>query len=144
MLRPLVGIRFQGLLSLPSRGFFSSFGRPTSPLSVVEEYLALRDGPRSFSRGSTCPDLLRYLRAVSQLSLTGLSPSVVHLSRMVQLAVHITHVEALQPRRENPHGLGCSPFARRYLGNRVFFLFLRLLRCFSSPGIASHAYGFSV
>ena len=32
------------------------------------------------------------------------------------------------------HGLGCSPFARRYSGNRDFFLFLRVLRCFSSPG----------
>ena len=31
-------------------------------------------------------------------------------------------------------GLGSSHFARRYSGNRVFFLFLRLLRCFSSPG----------
>ena len=31
-------------------------------------------------------------------------------------------------------GLGSFPFARRYLGNRCFFLFLRLLRCFSSPG----------
>ena len=31
-------------------------------------------------------------------------------------------------------GLACFPFARRYLGNRCFFLFLRLLRCFSSAG----------
>ena len=31
-------------------------------------------------------------------------------------------------------GLGSSAFARRYLRNRVFFLFLRVLRCFSSPG----------
>ena len=31
-------------------------------------------------------------------------------------------------------GLGFFPFARRYLGNRVFFLLLRVLRCFSSPG----------
>ena len=31
-------------------------------------------------------------------------------------------------------GLGSFPFARRYSGNRCFFLFLRLLRCFSSPG----------
>ena len=29
-------------------------------------------------------------------------------------------------------GLGSFPFARRYLGNRCFFLFLSLLRCFSS------------
>ena len=31
-------------------------------------------------------------------------------------------------------GLGSSAFARRYLRNRCFFLFLRVLRCFSSPG----------
>ena len=34
-----------------------------------------------------------------------------------------------------PHGgLGSSGSARRYSRNRCFFLFLRLLRCFSSPG----------
>ena len=32
------------------------------------------------------------------------------------------------------HGLASFHFARRYSGNRCFFLFLRLLRCFSSPG----------
>ena len=31
-------------------------------------------------------------------------------------------------------GLGSSDFARRYFRNRSFFLFLRLLRCFSSAG----------
>ena len=30
-------------------------------------------------------------------------------------------------------GLGCSHFARHYFGNRFCFLFLRVLRCFSSP-----------
>ena len=30
------------------------------------------------------------------------------------------------------NGLGSFPFARRYLGNRCFFLFLPVLRCFSS------------
>ena len=30
-------------------------------------------------------------------------------------------------------GLGCSPFARRYSGNRYFFLLLRVLGCFGSP-----------
>ena len=29
--------------------------------------------------------------------------------------------------------MGSFPFARRYLGNRVYFLFLWVLRCFSSP-----------
>ena len=31
--------------------------------------------------------------------------------------------------------LGSSPFARHYSGNDYYFLFLRLLRCFSSPGL---------
>ena len=39
----------------------------------------------------------------------------------------------LQPRlRRNAHGLGSSPFARHYSGNRFFFLLLQVLRCFSS------------
>src|SRR4029453_8399185 len=33
-------------------------------------------------------------------------------------------------------GLGSSAFARRYLRNRIRFLFLWLLRCFTSPGLA--------
>ena len=37
-----------------------------------------------------------------------------------------------KPRVQAP-GLASFPFARRYLGNRVCFLFLRVLRCFSSP-----------
>ena len=40
-------------------------------------------------------------------------------------------------------GLGSSPFARRYLENRFFFLFLGVLRCFSSPGYLLTAYVFS-
>ena len=31
-------------------------------------------------------------------------------------------------------GLGSSTFARHYSRNRFYFLFLRVLRCFSSPG----------
>ena len=32
------------------------------------------------------------------------------------------------------YGLGSPLFARRYWGDRFYFLFLRLLRCFTSPG----------
>ena len=42
-------------------------------------------------------------------------------------------MQSVTPRCTHP-GLGSSGFARRYSQNRVFFLFLRLLRCFSSPG----------
>ncbi len=50
----------------------------------------------------------------------------------------------LQPRCSRNHiGLGCSPFARHYLGNHCCFLFLRVLRCFSSLGLLPKAYVFS-
>ena len=40
----------------------------------------------------------------------------------------------LRPRpRLDAGGLGSVPFARHYSGHRSFFLFLRVLRCFSSP-----------
>ena len=35
------------------------------------------------------------------------------------------------------NGLGSFSFARRYLRNHNCFLFLRLLRCFNSPGLTS-------
>ena len=45
------------------------------------------------------------------------------------------NVVVLQPRNcRNNYGLGYFHFARRYFGNRCFFLFLLLLRCFSSEG----------
>jgi hypothetical protein len=56
---------------------------------------------------------------------------------------------ALQPHGDNgcslsrPHGLGSSPFARRYSENHVCFLFLRVLRCFSSPGSPRRGYVFT-
>jgi hypothetical protein len=37
-----------------------------------------------------------------------------------------------------------SPFARRYLGNHCCFLFLRVLRCFSSPGSLLQLNGFGL
>src|SRR5215813_319887 len=40
-------------------------------------------------------------------------------------------------------GLGCSAFARRYWRNHCCFLFLRVLRWFTSPRCLLTAYGFS-
>ena len=42
--------------------------------------------------------------------------------------------------KDKSSGLGSFPFARRYLGNRCFFLLLRVLRCFSSPGFPLYDY----
>src|SRR5437762_12748218 len=40
-------------------------------------------------------------------------------------------------------GLGCSAFARRYLRNHYCFLFLWVLRWFTSPRCLHSTYGFS-
>ena len=48
-----------GSVTSPSRGSSHLSVALLSSLSVIREYLALRDGPRRFSRGFTCLDLLR-------------------------------------------------------------------------------------
>ena len=83
-LRQLVGMWFQ-VLSLPLKGFFSSFARATCELSVVREYLALGDGPPRFNPDSSWPDLLGYSQEDRPLSRTGLSPSMVPLSNGILL-----------------------------------------------------------
>ena len=49
-----------GSVSSPSRGSSHLSVALLGSLSVIEKYLALRDGPRRFSRDSTWLDLLRY------------------------------------------------------------------------------------
>ena len=65
-------------------------------------------------------------------SLTGLSPSMAGFPNTILLSAR-SHVAVRTPDCTQS-GLGSFHFARRYFGNRYFFLFLRLLRCFSSPG----------
>ena len=69
------------------------------------------------------------------LARTGLSPCAAGLPRPFRFEC-FSILPALQPRKPlEASGLGSSPFARRYLGNHVCFLLLRVLRCFSSPGL---------
>ena len=68
------------------------------------------------------------------ISPTGLSPSTAALSSALLLGYHLD-LRVLQPRlRRNADGLGSSAFARHYSRNHYCFLFLCLLRCFSSAG----------
>ena len=96
----------------------------------------------------------RYLgvgpRKIARLSPTGLLPSMDELSRSIRLDGNfVTSRRSRTTARLNPTTptiqraraltytlvwAKCSPFARRYLGNRYCFLFLGVLRCFSSPG----------
>src|SRR5687768_7313379 len=67
------------------------------------------------------------------ITLSGLPFQVTYLQFTVDVAV-------LQPHSgRNHYGLGSSAFARHYLRNHYYFLFLRVLRCFSSPGLLTYS-----
>ena len=77
-----------GSISLRYSRFFSPFPHGTGSLSVSQEYLALADGPAKFTQGFTCPALLRIPLSISSLTHTGLSPSLVYLSRLFRFNPH--------------------------------------------------------
>ena len=82
---------------------------------------------KSFTRGGEVPQLL----PSQAFRIQG-----CHLYRQTfqnVLLYLLTDIVVLQPRFcRNKTGLGYFHFARRYYGNHYCFLFLRLLRCFSS------------
>ena len=121
-----------GTISLLCSRCFSPFLHSTGPLSVSREYLALPDGPGRFTQNSSCSALLRIplrfitLRIRNYHALWLNFPE--HSSRYLS-----SDVAVLQPHTcRNMGGLGSSPFARHYWGNHCYFLFLQVLRCFSS------------
>ena len=60
----------------------------------------------------------------------------LHSRRLIRPPLPACASSAPQPRGKFPStGLGSSPFARHYWGNHYCFLFLRVLRCFTSPGL---------
>ena len=61
--------------------------------------------------------------------------TITSYGRSFQIVPLPLFVSYRSPTTPDKSGLGSSPFARRYLGNRFFFLFLWVLRCFSSPGL---------
>ena len=67
-------------------------------------------------------------------SRTGLSPSADGFSKPFRSRRSLPCRGPTTPAAPcDAAGLGCSPFARHYWGNHFCFLFLRVLRCFSSP-----------
>ena len=128
----LVSSRFQVLFHSPPGVLFTFPSRYYS-LSVTWSYLALGDGPPVFRRNSSCSGVLRIPSCLRTISPTGLLPSSVRLSNRLRLSFSV-RFEGPYPARIATCGLGSSDFARHYFRNRFYFLFLRVLRCFSSPG----------
>jgi hypothetical protein len=74
--------------------------------------------------------------SILSLRVRGSYPLRLGLSGPIPLAFRSTFCRSSTPDSpEGSSGLGSSAFARHYLQNHVCFLFLRVLRCFSSPRI---------
>ena len=131
VLRPLVSTRFQVLFHSPVRGSFHL------SLTVLVHYRSLRSiqpyrmvpadshkaSPTSRYSGYHYPSISYVYVAVTRYGQVS-HPVLLHFT---------IHVVVLQPQLcRNIAGLGSFPFARHYSGNHYYFLFLCLLRCFSS------------
>ena len=123
-----------GSLSLPWMGCFSPFPHGTCSLSVSRECLALPGGPGRFRRDFSCPALLRMPLGAGRLRVRGCHPlrpgfpagsARLHRCRGAVLlprgGLATAAVWALPRSLATTGGITCC------------FLFLRVLRCFSSP-----------
>ena len=88
-----------GTISLRSQRFFSPFPRGTCSLSVVNWYLALRGGPRRFTRSFTCSVLLRNSWGLGKFRLRAFHP-LWHVFPNVSSISRGSHDGALQPCRQ--------------------------------------------
>ena len=123
-----------GTLSLRCKRCFSPFPHGTGSLSVSCECLALADGPAGFAQGFTCPALLRVPLCRARIRVRGSHPLRPPVPGAFRSPLRVQPRGPTTPEGPcDPTGLGCSPSARRYSGNHCCFLFLRVLRCFSSP-----------
>ena len=142
VLQKVRGCALQHFHSLWARGFRFSFTPLPGSFSPFPHGTVLYRSLWVFSLGGWSPlfparfhvsySTLVPSRPLS-LTRTGLSPSLAGFPKTFLLR-NIGTFDGPQPRDARHHGLGSSLFARRYLGNRSFFLFLPVLRCFSSRG----------
>ena len=123
-----------GTVSLPSSGCFSPFPHGTGPLSVSREYLALPDGPGRFAQDYSCPALLRIPLGLIVLRLRDYHPLRWNFPEPSPHTLNTTTWSYYPPGALLHKRFGLFPVRSPLLGESlVYFLFLGVLRCFSSP-----------
>ena len=113
----LVNIEFQVLFHSPP-GVLFTFPSQYYTLSVTEEYLGLGGGPPGFPQGFSCLVVLWILLGFNQISLTGLSPSLMRLSRLFSYPLSC-HNAVLNPRLQ-VIWFGLFPFRSPLLRKSIF------------------------
>ena len=118
----------------PLRGVLPTF--PSRYLYTIglKGVFSLAGWSRRIHAGFLVPRATQGTAARRPRSRKGLSPAAARLSRRFRSARACALCGPTTPLgRCHPSGLGSSPVARHYWGNHCCFLFLRVLRCFSSP-----------
>ena len=123
--------KVSGSISLPSRG---PFHLSLTVLFAIGHWVVFRLGGWALRlhTGFHVSGTTLVPPGSSPISSTGVSPSSLGCSKTIRLSSLNSTRWSATPKNKS-FGLASFPFARRYLGHRSFFLFLELLRCFSSP-----------
>ena len=94
----------------------------------------MADGPAGFTQDFSCPALLRIPLCFNSVSAKGLSPALALFSSSFAYRIFLQSRGPTTPSRPEPWRFGLFPVRSPLLGESfVYFLFLRVLRCFSSP-----------
>ncbi len=134
MLRPLVGTWFQGLFHSSVRGAFHL------SLTVLVHYRSLRSiqpyrmVPADFS----CPALLRSLLGFISDSYTGLSPSVIALSKTFYFKYFLPRRSPTTPILPKQYRFGLFPFRSPLLWESFLFSFPTGTQMFQFPAFAHY------
>ena len=125
-----------GSLSLPSPGFFSPFPHGTRSLSVAAQYSALDRGRPGFGQGSSCPALLRILLDGSGFRVRG-SHALRRAFPCPSACLGSFMSQSYNPAQRR---FGLLRFRSPLLTESLLISFPGLLRWFTSPSVAPHAY----
>ena len=132
----LVNTGFQVLFHSPP-GVLFTFPSRYYALSVTISYLGLEGGPPCFPPDFSCPAVLWYRLVFSRFRIRGCYPLWQRFHYVSTIGT--TPVAGPQPQK------ACSlvwPLSRSLAATQeiiIYFLFLRVLRCFSSPGALREA-----
>ena len=126
-----------GSISLLCSRFFSPFPHGTGSLSVSGEYLALADGPARFTQGFSCPALLRILVGLIKKSCTGLSPSMIVLSKTFHFPNVLPHPSPTTPVLPKQCRFGLFPVRSPLLRESLLFYIPMGTQMFQFPTFAS-------
>ena len=126
-----------GSLSLPSRGSFHLSLTVLFAIGHMVVFSLMRWAsylPSGFLVSRRTPDPAKFFDDFVYRSVTffGSAFQPIRLSSQILSC-------GPYPGNITTSGLGSSDFARHYFRNRFYFLFLRVLRCFSSPGSPHYA-----